>query len=175
MRINFIKKFAVNLLSSSKVWLYRSVFFVCLLVPIVFLGVMNYLHTNREITDSLFKQKKALAYLASSTIHERLDALVSLGISLANRPLLIEYVEKEDWSKATTLIDGFMQQFPDIDRMLLFDTDAIIKGVVPNIPEAIDQKRANREWYKQVKEHWMPCVSSVFQRGTLPRINVVSI
>ena len=163
---DFIRKFVDNLVSGPKVWLGRSIFFFILLLPIILLGVINYKHTYREETKDVFDQKKALSYLAATTVHERLDALVNLGISLATRKGLIEGAQKGDWSEAVSRLETVIGQFPIVDRMLLYDTGAKIKEVMPSMPGSIGQSRAKREWYAQVKKRWMPYVSAVHKRGT---------
>ncbi len=175
MRNHFLERLAENLVSGPKVLLYRIIFFLCLLGPIVFLGVSNYARTYRKETEIVLTQKKALSYLVATTIHERLDAFVNLGISLATRKLTIEGAEKGDWLEAISVMKDLINQFPEIDRAILFDTDATIREATPPIPEAIGQSRADKEWYPEIKKHWMPYVSAVYKRGTKPQINVISI
>ena len=175
MKSSLIKNFVSKLMNSSKAWLYYIIFFLGILAPIVVLGVVNYVHTNRDRIEDILDHKRALAYLASSIINERLDALVNLGDSLAMRPMVIDNVENNKWSEASDLLTSFIQQFPEVERIVLYDTDATIKAVIPAIPEAIGQSRADKEWYGHVKERWMPYVSTVYQSTTGPRANVISI
>jgi hypothetical protein len=175
MRIGFIKKFADGMGSGPKVWLYRSIFFFCLLMPIVGLGFFDYVHTYQEMTKDLLAQRKALAYLAATTTQERLDALVNLGISLASRKGVIEGVEKGDWSEAASRLDTVIVEFPMVDRLILYDMNATIRGSMPPRLEIIGQSRTDKEWYPQVKKRWMPYISAVYKRGSDPKINVISV
>ena len=94
MKSSLIKNFVSKLMNSSKAWLYYIIFFLGILAPIVVLGVVNYVHTNRDRIEDILDHKRALAYLASSIINERLDALVNLGDSLAMRPMVIDLMDK---------------------------------------------------------------------------------
>ncbi|MBF0123166.1 MAG: PAS domain S-box protein [Candidatus Omnitrophica bacterium] len=176
MRNFFLERLAENLVSGPKMLLYRIVFFLCLLVPIVILAIGNYGRTYREETEGVLSQKKAMSYLVATTIHERLNALVNLGISLVSNNLMIEELEKGNWTEAMSRVTGVSEQFPMISRLVLYDTQGIIMAdMPPSSPSVIGQSRADREWYQGVKKRWMPYVSAVTQRGAEPRINVVSI
>lgn len=176
MRNGFMDRLADNLVSGPRVLLYRIVFFFCLLAPIVFMGSANYLHMHREMTDDAFDRKEALASLAATTIHERLNALVDLGISLTTRNKMIEESERGNWPEAMNRAEGVIEQFPAVDRMLLYDTNGTIMATMPALePSVIGESRADKEWFRQVRSRSTPYVSAVTKRGSLPSINVISI
>ena len=155
--------------------LWAGLFCICV-VLIVVLGVYNCIQTYRSETRNVLEQKKSLSLLVAGMVSGKLDSLVDLGISFATRPRLIDSITNGDWSGAMDVLGGVLQNFQFIDRMFLFDPDGIIRADVPAaVPSVIGQSRADKEWYKGFTRDWRPYVSGIYQRGSDPKVNIVSI
>jgi PAS domain S-box-containing protein len=164
-----------NLVARGK-WapLYRTLFSLVFIAPGLILVFFSYTRFYSESTEAILKEKGLLALLASNIVHERLNAIVDLGVSFATRPKVVEEVEKGNWTGAMQVLDNVPQTFPFIDRIVLYDPGAVIKADLPPDPNVLGQSRADRGWYKGISTNWQPYVSEVYRRGAKPLTNVVS-
>ena len=149
-------------------------FLLLFIFPGLLLVFFSYAKFYSESTQSILSQKRLLALLAANIVHDRLDAIVDLGVSFATRPRIIEEIEKGNWAGAMHVLDSVPGTFPFIERIVLFDPDAIIKADIPSDPEVIGQSRADKGWYTGIRKNWQPYVSEIYQRGAKPRVNVIA-
>ena len=154
--------------------LYRVFFLLLFISPGLVLVFFSYARFYSESTESILTEKRLLALLASNIVHERLNAIVDLGVSFATRPRLIEEIEKGKWEEALHVLDRVTATFPFIDRIVLYDPEAVIKADFPSDPEVLGQSRAENQWCKAVRKNWRPYISEVYQRGAKPRMNVIA-
>ncbi|MCX5905235.1 MAG: sensor domain-containing diguanylate cyclase [Proteobacteria bacterium] len=164
-----------NLLTKAK-WalFYRLLFSLIFISPVIFLALFSYIRLQSESTSSILSQKKSLASLAATIVDERLDGMVDLGTSLATRPRFIEEIGKGNWTEAMNILGRVSNNFPSIERVVLYDPNANIKADMP-AAGVTGQTRADKEWYIAIKRNWQFHVSGVYQRSAVPKINVVSI
>ena len=164
-----------NLLTKAK-WalFYRLLFSLVFISPVIFLALFSYIRLQSESTSSILSQKKSLASLAATIVDERLDGMVDLGTSLATRPRFIEEIGKGNWTEAMNILGSVSNNFPSVERVVLYDPNANIKADMP-AAGVTGQTRADKEWYISIKRNWQPHVSGVYQRSVVPKINVVSI
>jgi hypothetical protein len=94
-----------------------------------------------------------------------LDGFLSLGISLDTRPRFIEEIQAGHWNAAIDNLENLSMEFPIIDRMVLFDREAIIRADLPVSPGAVGKSRADMRWYWVMKSIWEPFVTEVYLRG----------
>ncbi|MBU2621043.1 MAG: cache domain-containing protein [Proteobacteria bacterium] len=124
----------------------------------------------------ILANRRALSVLAAATVEENLDNLVNLGISYTTRRGVVEYIEKGDWKSALNLITQSMESFPYFERLVLHDSQGVIKADMPvATPSVVGQSRADRDWYIGVKRSWKPYISRVYIRGAEPKIPVVTV
>ncbi len=176
MRTSFLEKLIDNLSGGSKVTFYRSTLLFCFLVPIVCLGAINYARTYHETTNDLLVQRKTIAHLAATLVHERLNDFVNLGISLAARKLTIEGVENGNWPEALANVSDVLDQFSFLDRILLIDPQGTIRAAIPSSNTAdIGQNKVNSNWYQNITRQGAPHVSSFYQSRFKPDVYIVSV
>jgi PAS domain S-box-containing protein len=154
---------------------YRVLFLLVFIFPGILLVFFSYARFYSESTQSILSQKRLLALLAANIVHDRLNAIVDLGVSFATRPRVIEEIQKGNWAGAMHVLDSVPGTFPFIDRIVLYDPAATIKADIPSAPEVMGQSRAEKDWYKGIRENWRPYISGVYQRGAKPRTNVVAV
>ncbi len=99
----------------------------------------------------------------------------TLGLSLANRPLLVEKISGGDWDGAITIVQDIPENLPLVDRIFLADLQSVIRADLPHLGNAVGTKRNYTDWYKGVSKTWQPYVSTVFIRDSIPRTKVVDI
>ncbi|MBN2106645.1 MAG: PAS domain S-box protein [Deltaproteobacteria bacterium] len=165
-----------NLVARGK-WasLYRVLFVLLFVFPGLLLVFFSYTRLYSESTASILAEKRLLALLASNSVHDRLNAIVDLGISFATRPRVVEEIEKGNWAEARQVLDSVPATFPFIDRLVLYDPDAIIKADIPYDPEVMGQSRADKGWYAGIRKNWQPYVSDIYKRAAKPQQNVIAV
>lgn len=144
-------------------------------LPIFLLAAVSYNKIYEEETNQVLERKQAIAFLASAILDERLDAQVDLAVSLASRPVLIQEIKKGQWAAAIGVLTNIPLKFPIVERIILYDPSGTIKATVPSGLNVIGESRTNKEWYKQVLSHWRPYVSNIYERGSKPIKNVISV
>ena len=143
--------------------------------PILFFGVVTYHRINQVQTETIMDRKKAAAYLASGIIHERLNALINLGVSIGARSFLIQSIQNGEWENATVSMRDIPNKFPFIDRIFLYDPSGTIKATLPSNLGVVGESRTDRDWYMKVSRDWRPYVSNIYKRGSNPVKNIISI
>ncbi len=159
----------------TTIWSFtRTVLPFILLIPAVVLVYLTLMNYNKIMTESLYQTKLSQARLAATVVEEKLNSLVKLGNSYASRRMLIKYIEGGHWETGADMISDLLHSNTEFERMVLYDTNAIIRADVPNA-NVIGQSRAEKEWFREFRKTWKPFVSGVYQRTAEPRNNVISI
>lgn len=154
--------------------LYRTVFLLLFVLPGFALVLFSYTRFYSGTTAAVVEQKKMLAHLAANSVYDRLNAIVELGTSFASRPLVVEAVDRGDWPAAMRILANIPATFPYIDRIVLYDLDAVIRADVPSDPGVIGQGRTDKPWYAGIIKNWQPYISPVYRRGATPRMNLIA-
>lgn len=136
-----------------------------------YLSFMEYYHQ----TNMALERRSSIADLGAMLVHEKIQGIINVGVSLASRRMIYQAIEKSDWSEAIKALDKVSQIFPDIDSVALFDIDGFLKEVIPSMPDAVGKNFAYRDYYQGIIKDWKPYVSEVFERAVEPRYNVISI
>lgn len=89
------------------------------LIPMA-LGVYMCYRIYADIENAVLNRRQSVIYLASTTIKERLDRIVDLGISFATRPRFVDYVSQGNWVEAMSLISQVPKSFSYIERVAFF-------------------------------------------------------
>jgi hypothetical protein len=152
----------------------RIILVFSLLLPaaaLICVVLKNYLD---ESTGTLFQSKLSQARLAAAIVEERLNSLLALGNSYASRPLLIKYIEENQWDKALKILSEILTTTAGFERLVLYDTNAVIRADLP-FANVLGQNRRDKEWFRVFKKDWKPFVSGVYQRSAEPKKNVICI
>ncbi|MBF0298667.1 MAG: hypothetical protein HQK51_08105 [Oligoflexia bacterium] len=167
----------IHLLSNHKhKYFFRALLVFLFLTPILILGTLELLISYKREVDNLHTHKQLSTSLATTAINERLDSFVELGVSLAGRPNLIKMIEDDkNWIGSIKMLENVSKNFPIIDRIVIFDTDGVIKNMLPFIPGNIGTSRRDRDWYQLIKQDWKPHISEVFLRVSKPQTNIVGL
>ncbi len=151
-----------------------SAIFLVLLSPVVFLATLTYLRTRQDSTAFALSQRQAIAYLAATTLKEKLDRLVDISVSLASRVRFRQLVSEGKWDEAIDILRSVPRDFPFIDRVTINDLEGTLMADTPALPDVRGKNFANRDWYRGVSQNWQPYVSEVYQRAAEPRYNVIA-
>jgi len=153
---------------------FRGLFIVVIALPALMMMLINISHYTGDSTQTVLKEKETQSLLAATIVTEKLNGYFDLTRSFATRPLLIRNVEKADWEAALHVLDGLLDHYPNIVRIVLYDTHAVIKADMPPAG-VVSQSRADKEWYREYSKVQGPYLSGVYQRTAKPRYFVVSI
>lgn len=174
MSLNSIIDYYLSLISDSK---FKTL--VRVLSLFIILGLLTaiiYFQTNKlyhELTKTAYDNKLHDVQLVTAIMKERLDAFITLGISVANRPMLRKYCEEKQWQKISEIISDIPATFDYVDRIVLYDHNVIIRSEFP-AQGVIGQSRKDTLWAKEFNNNPRPSVTSVYQRQAKPQYNVIS-
>lgn len=151
-----------------------SLFFTILL-PVLVLAIFNYTQTYRDLTDFALSRRQSIAYLAATTLKEKLDRLTDIGVSLATRVRFAQLVGNGKWEEAIQILRGVPKDFPFIDHLFLTDSQGTLRADTPELSGARGQNLAHHDWYRGVSQKWEPYISEVYRRAVEPQYNVVAV
>jgi signal transduction histidine kinase len=141
----------------------------------IFVAVDNYRSIDRELTAAATSRRSSLSYLAATTITEKIDRMVDVGVSLATRVRFRDLVAQGEWTEAVKIMAGVPKDFPAIVRIFLSDPNGIQMADVPEAPGLRGQNFSYRDWYKGVTADWKPYVSVIYKRAAPPQINIIAV
>jgi signal transduction histidine kinase len=160
---------------NKKNWGAISALFLVILSPVIVLATLTYLRTHEDSTAFALSQRQAIAYLAATTLKEKLDRLVDVSVSLASRVRFRKLVSEGKWDEAVQILTTVPKDFPFIDRLFLSGPDGSLWSDTPALPVVRGKNFAHRDWYRGISQNWAPYVSEVYQRAAEPRYNVVAV
>ncbi|MGH7768398.1 MAG: sensor histidine kinase, partial [Candidatus Binatia bacterium] len=149
--------------------------FLLLLLPLLFIGTFSYLQASRDLTANAYARRQSLAYLAATTLKQRLDHLKDIGVALATRVRFRQLIGEGNWNEAVELLRSVPKDFPFIERLFLTDPDGTLRVDIPELAGVRGRNFAFRDWYKGVSRNWQPYVSDVYKRAAEPEYNVIAI
>lgn len=160
---------------NKKNWPGIAFIFIIILLPVTFLGALTYLRMREELTTFALSQRQAIAYLAATTLKEKLDRLTDVSVSLASRVKFRQLVSERKWDEAVQILKSVPNDFPFVDRLFLSDVDGTLWADSPALPDVRGKNFAERDWYLGVRQNWKPYVSGVYKRAAEPRYNVFAV
>jgi PAS domain S-box-containing protein len=155
-------------------WRAIAAIYMIVLLPILLLAGYSSFKTHRDLTSQVHSQKLGAASLAATTLKEKLDRLVDLGVSLASRVRFRQLISDRKWSDANDILRSVPRDFPFIDRFFLADLDGTLMADFPTVAEVRGMNFAERDWYRGVSRDWKPYISEVYRRAAKPQYNVVA-
>lgn len=136
----------------------------------------NYQSNNQVLKESVTARRQKLTAASAMVIKSEFDSLVNIAVSLANRPLVRQRTEAQNWYDALNTCEDALASFPEIERLFMTDASGVIVSDLPIAnPSVIGQSRADKDWFKGVSKKWQPYVSEIYLRGAEPRINVMAV
>lgn len=135
----------------------------------------TYRDVERELTDAALAERSAVVRLAATTLTDRFEGLIDLGVSLATRVRFGELVAAGQWHGAVQILRGVPGDFPYVTRLFLADPQGTLKADVPELPGVRGKNFAHREWYAKVSKDWQPHVTSVYVRTAPPQRRVFAV
>jgi signal transduction histidine kinase len=142
---------------------------------VVFLAAQSYFAIDRELTEAALSRRTAIARLAAVTLSENFDRLVDVGTSVTSSSRVRELVGTGNWADAIKFLAGVRSGLSYIDRILLTDTDGVLRAAVPDVAAVTGIRFSDHDWYQGVSREWKPYVSDVYLRTAAPQHNVFAV
>lgn len=155
--------------------LFRMFAFFLLVLPGVVMGGHGLADAYRFETQASIDRHVAEANLHTRVIKDRIQVLVDLTRSFADRPSLRTSIENGSWDEAARELDTVKPSFPFVERMFLSDVNGEFKADYPISEGLVGHDFSHRDWYVGVSKNWTPYVSEVYVRTKEPKIPVVAV
>lgn len=162
---------------ATKQW---SIPLVLLLIiaPLLITAFFTSFQMFREIHNFTLARREAIAFLAAATLKEKLGRIVDVGISFATRVQFRKLVAAGKWDEAIKILEGAPKDFPDIDRVSLFDPQGRLVAATPltqEIASVIGDNFSYRDYYQGVSKNWQPYVAEAIKPAVPLGYNLVPI
>jgi Cache domain len=149
-------------------------YLLMLLVTMLLLILLILRNYYAGSTAQLYRTKTSEAELVAAIVDENLNLLMRLGKSYSTRPLLSRYVKDNSWGEAEMIVRDMLDNKIGIDRILLYDTNGIIRANYPDL-NVVGGDRSSWQWFKEFKVQRTAYLSGIYQRAAKPRKNVLCI
>jgi PAS domain S-box-containing protein len=143
--------------------------------PVILVAAFSYFRTSEELTAAELSRRQALVSLVAATLHEKLNRLTDLGVSLATRVRFRQQVEAGEWQGAVKILHDVPRDFPFIERLFISDLNGVLMADTPALPGVRGQSFAHRDWYRGVKASGKPYVSEIYRRSAAPQHHVIAV
>jgi hypothetical protein len=176
MRQGLTDRLTSRLVSNQRPnWIVILPVFFVLVSPVVAVAVFSYVRTYQELTDFTLSRRQAIAYLAATTLKEKLDRMTDLAVSLATRVRFRRLVREGAWQEAMDILQHVSKDFPVLDRVVLHDPTGTVMADIPALPGARGSNVASQDWYQGISRTGEPSVSAVYTRASGPPQNVITV
>ncbi|MGH7844720.1 MAG: PAS domain-containing protein, partial [Candidatus Binatia bacterium] len=148
--------------------------FLALISPILLLTILTYRQVYGDLTSISLSRRQAIAYLAATSLREKLDRLRDLGIYLVTRVRFRRLVQAGDWKQAIEFLRSEPKDFQFVDRIFLTDVDGVLMADIPTLTGARGKILNVQDWYQGVSESWEPYISNAYRRTAKPQDDLVA-
>ena len=155
-------------------WPSRVVIVVAIVAPIILVAAFNVLKRYHDFTAVTLSERRMIASLAATTLHEKFERLAAIGISLATRVQFGRLIQAGQWDEAVDILGSVPEGFPFIERVFLADPHGTLMADTPALPDVRGVNFAYRDWYEGVNRTGVPYVSDAYQRAAAPQYHVIA-
>jgi signal transduction histidine kinase len=141
---------------------------------VIALAASSYRAVSEQLTEAALSRRSSVAYLAATTLTEKFDRLIDIGVALATRVRFREMVEAGRWDEAIAILRAVPEDFPFIARIELLEPGGTLMADIPP-SGARGSSFAAHEWYAGLSAGWRPHVSAVYRRSEPPQANVFAV
>lgn len=148
------------------------------ILPLLIVASFSIFNSYKHLTDATLERRGTIAYLAASTMHERLDRIIDVGVSLSSRVQFQKLVEEGKWDEAVKIMENAPKNFPYIDRIHVFDKQGVLRSatnIVPELIPAIGQNFSYRDYYQGVSRNWKPYIAEAIKPAVPLGYNLVPV
>lgn len=167
-----------DLLSSRnrRTSLIKMIIFLIVILPIIFITVMDYISTRNNLTELTLARRESIARLGTIVLEGKYDRLIDICVSLSGRAQFNDFVKQKRWVDAINLLSDVPGKFDFIELVYISDASGILKSEIPTLPAGSRGKDFSyRDWYIGAVKTGKPYISQIYKRDAEPPYNVISV
>src|SRR5262245_48130193 len=155
-------------------WPSRVVIVVAIVAPIILVAAFNVLKSYHDFTAVTLSERLMIASLAATTLEEKFERLIAIGISLATQIQFRHLIQAGQWDDAVDILRSVPEDFLFIERVFLADPHGTLMADTPALPDVRGVNFAYRDWYQGVNRTGLSYVSDAYQRTAVPQYRVIA-
>lgn len=140
-----------------------------------YLAWVSYQTIDRELTQSEYARRQALARSGAALLEEKFKRLTDIGVALATRVRFRKHIVAGEWGQAIQILGRVPSDFASIERVFLTDPDGTEMAATPALEGGVGKNFAYRDWYQGVAKDWQPYISHVYERVAIPKRNLFAV
>ena len=148
------------------------------ILPLCIVAAHTTLELFRDLNDFTLSRREAVAFLAATTLKEKLDRTIDVGISLSTRVQFQGLAEAGKWDEAVKIFERVPRDFTYIDRVSLFDPQGILRAATEPTPEilsVIGKDFSYRDYYQGVSKNCEPYIAEAIKPAVPLGYNLVPV
>ncbi len=166
MIINADNRFILWLLKER--WRIVAAGILAIVSPLAGLSLYIYSQVTSGFERVVLAENEAILTFAAHHLEEKINTDISNAKTFADRPLLIEALEKNDAKAIDGHIRNFISNSLSIERIIVTNPAGIEIAAYPEDPSRNGSNLSGENWYKGVSVTWTPYVSDFFLRTGNP-------
>lgn len=140
----------------------RVLIFACIVLPVLTVSLYGFVHSMSASRERIYEQRRAIASLSEHVLREKLDRISDLGLSFSTRPLVYRHMNEKNWDAAIDLMKKVPEDFPYITRVLITDTNGILRAETPRHMAGNAVNYSDADWYRNYSRTHSPYLSTVY-------------
>ncbi len=154
----------------------RAIIFLAVTIPVMLLAAFSYVKTRNDQTEFTFLRRQSVANLTATTLRGRFEQLIDIGTSIATGPAAKSLTERRDWSALATHLSSVRDAVPDLESILITDTEgAVVASSPADLRNTAGTDASTMDWFPGVTRNWSPYVSNVYRPLHDPGYQVIGI
>jgi len=148
------------------------------ILPIIFIVAFSIVNSYKALTNFTLERRETIVSLAGSTMIEKLDRIIDVGIALSSRVQFQKLIEAGKWDEAVKIMERVPKDFPYIDRVSVFDKQGILRASTNPTPELVGvygKDFSYRDYYQGISKKWEPYVAEVIKPAVPFGYNLVPV
>lgn len=153
----------------------RWVLLSLMILMVVGTAAYNYRKFDNELTAVVLSRRAVVAQLTAATLTEKFGRVVDVGLSLSTRIRFRNLITEKKWGEAIEILHDVPSDFPQIEQLLLTDTEGSLKAAFPALTGVTAAHFTSRNWLEGVRGNWQAYVSPAIMQPGETRLNYFSI
>lgn len=145
-----------------------------ILLPVLVLAIFSFLQTKKHLVEKLYKERQNIVSTSANILHEKLDRLNEIGLSMSAWPVFNEHFEDGHWHHAIELLKKIPNDYSYIHHAVITDTlgnpiAGLDSSTYGNFKNSVDK------WHPGVSKNWEPYLSEVYNDAATPATIVTAL
>lgn len=153
----------------------RIIIFLAITLPVLAAATFSYAKTRGNFTEFASLRQQSIANLSAITVRAKFDQLTDIVRSLASDAEMLDSAASDDWTGAVRPLEAVLWSMPDLESIILTDSDGIVTASVPEIQGLIGQDVSMLGWFVDTIKKGGPHVSDVYQPLHNTNYKVISV